>query len=73
MNFKKWIYVVVFLLSPGALALSADDTTQTPANAANQPPAQECNSCTRRHQALLRKKKEREQKARETAKKKTGE
>lgn len=71
MTIKKWICVLAFLLAPNAFALSADDTNQPPVSATNQPQAPECNSCTRRHQALLRKKKERERKARAAAEKKT--
>ena len=65
MKIEKRIVVTLLLLTASTPALSADEGSKAPAEAATQ--TRECNSCTLRHQALLKKKKQRENKARKDA------
>ncbi len=63
------ICLAFLVLMPGA-ASSAEDATSKPATeTASQ--TRECNSCTARHQALLKRKKEREKKRKDEATQKT--
>lgn len=67
MKIERWICVAFFVLTPYGVAFSAEDNKQAPANETEQTQSRECNSCTLRHQALLKKKKQREKKALEDA------
>ncbi len=65
MKTSQWICATLFFLTHGAVADAGNGTQQTSGGEVKEAPTYECNSCTSRHQALLRKKKEREKKERE--------
>ena len=67
MKFETWICGTVFTLFAAAATFAGEASKQVPSETAAQPQARECNSCTLRHQALLKKKKQREKKAIEDA------
>ncbi len=59
----KWTISALFLITSCATTLGGDVVNQTQGQDATKPPAQECSSCTARHQDMLKKKKQREKKA----------
>lgn len=59
---RGWLTAAGLCLIMGGPGLASDDRSTQVQKADTLPPAAECGSCTRRHQALAKAKKRREQK-----------